>query len=165
MIDISLNMSDFLQNLELEVNNFGFKTDDAVNKINKQDLQDVCVIASICCIHLAYTYAKCEHFDHWDDRNRASSEWSYKHKDDFLNLFQGLTGSEFPWKPAEHREERYFLGDIAAKELSENIRKGITRWTQCHPTLQQRMIGVFGKVLVKANAEGFTEDDVHFPYI
>ena len=166
MIDVRIDMNEYLRQLELETNSLSFRPEDLLSQsVYHYHINDVKLIASICCIHLAYTYSKCERFSHWDDRNKAASVWSHEHKNDFLNVFQGLTGQEFPWKPAEYRREQYFSRDIVLKDLSENIQQGITRWQQCHPTLQQSIASLFKKFLETTKTEGFTEDDCRFPLI
>lgn len=162
------NMKEFINNLERKVNNFGFSSKNYVNEILTDETlaDEVRLIGAYCALSLAYTYGVCEHCDHWDDRNKASSIWAYERKDAILKLIEGQTGEPFPFLPFEYRGQQYFLRDVDMRKLDDNLRDGLSSWMQCHHTLQQRMMGVFASLLATSGHEGFADDETPvFPFV
>ena len=108
------------------------------NRLNEEILSSVKrlnnfkLIISVCGIYLGYTYARCEHFVHFDDRNKDCSEYCSANYEMFLEWYKELAKSDFPFR--EKRGEQYFLKDIA---LNGNLLREAYEFATTHPTLQQ----------------------------
>jgi hypothetical protein len=131
---------------------------------DKEVTKGVNLIATYCAMDMAYTYGVCEHCDHWDDRNKASSQWCFDHREPFKRYYEQRMGEEFPFKPDEHREGRCFLDDVKRSKLPDGAYEGVEQWhLNVHHSIQQRMMKVFAKILARSRVKGFTDTDIYFP--
>ncbi len=165
---MTTNIKKFINDLEGKVNSLGFSSEIYIPEVlaDVALADEVRLIGAYCALSLAYTYGVCEHCDHWDDRNKASSIWAYEHKDAILKFLEKETGEPFPFLPLEYRGQQYFLRDVDMRRLDDNLKEGLSAWMNCHHTLQQRMMGVFARLLVISGHEGFADDDAYvFPFI
>lgn len=116
---------------------------------NNTTRKNFLMVAAGCMIALGYT-RKCEdmHRGHWDDRNAASSKYCKEHLDTFSQMFEDAAG--FPMQFKENPIYQYFQHDTLLGRLDTRnfqIAEEIQKFLQDHPTLQQKMVGLFLRVI------------------
>lgn len=135
---------------------------------DKKICKNLCIIFSSIGIYNAYQWKfseKTSSFPHWDDRNKASQEFSYKHEDMFLNMFIKNAGFRFPLK--ENLEYKCFEKDM---EMTRELRvsdffKEIEYYECDHHTLQQCIMRVLCVTFSELGIETEMLENAWFPYI
>lgn len=160
-----------MKNIGDECNSFCFKPEKLAEEImkDKEILDHFMILASACSVAIGYEEA-CDRKRStcWcDERKKASKEYCYKHMDAFKQVFKSLTGKELPFK--ENPGYQYFLQDCKL-EYHPDFRYSALTSEVCdflkeHPTLQQRMIGLFVTVIAKTGRYPEIDEDTRFPFI
>lgn len=160
-----------MKNIGNECNSFCFKPEKLAEEIRKDQevLDHFMALASVCSLAMGYEEL-CDHkrSTYWcDERKKASKEYCYKHMDTFKQIFTDLTGKELPFR--ENPGYQYFLQDCKL-ERDADFRHSILTSEVCdflreHPTLQQRMIGLFIQVIAKTGRYPEIDENARFPFI
>lgn len=149
----------FIKDCGNMVNCFGGNFDDFISEIieNKENLKNFTILASALGLCMGHYYNVIERGSHWDDRNKASLEYCGEHYTRFRDLFTASYGTEMPFKDDGKHFNRAKLNEALSQEIEDFRRE--------HSTLQQKMWGLFLKVLYKANIMTDITKDVRFPFI
>lgn len=121
------------------------------------------MVAAACMTALGYT-GKCEDTrgGHWDERNKASTKYCKDHFGEFAKMFQDLTGFQMQFREDSHYQ--YFEHDCLLGRLDTRgmqIAAETSSFLREHPTLQQKMVGTFLRIISENDlypgieAEGF----------
>ena len=148
------------------VNSFGNHDKEVTEAVMQNDAakKNFLMVASACMVALGYT-RKCEDMrrGHWDDRNAASSKYCKEHLSEFLEMFEAVAG--FPIRFKDRPEYQYFQHDTLFGRLGTKNMQIVSEteaFLRDHPTLQQKMVGVFLRTIADNNLypgidpEGFT---------
>ena len=144
--------------------------DDEISEVvlrNNTTKKNFLILVSICGIYMGYT-RKCEIWqgrDHLDDRNKASMKYCHLNYEKFLDIFEKQSGMTLCFK--ENPEHQYFFNDclLGRKDTFDTpIANEVKRFANDHPTLQQKMLGVFTRIIGDNNlVEGI--EPTGFPFI
>lgn len=150
------------------VNSFGNHDKEVTEAVLENDTtrKNFLMVAAGCMVALGYM-RKCEdmHRGHWDDRNAASSKYCKELLDEFLKMFETAAG--FPIRFKEYPEYQYFQHDTLLGRLDTKgflIAEEVTKFLQDHPTLQQKMVGVFLRTIAENNLYPGVDPE-GFPFI
>ena len=148
------------------VNSLGNHDKEVTEAVMQNDAakKNFLMVASACMVALGYT-RKCEDMrrGHWDDRNAASSKYCKEHLSEFLEMFEAVAG--FPIRFKDRPEYQYFQHDTLFGRLDAKNMQIVSEteaFLRDHPTLQQKMVGVFLRTIADNNLypgidpEGFT---------
>lgn len=155
--------------LSIIVNSFGNHNEEISEAVMQSDTtrKNFLLVASACMVALGYT-RKCEDMGrgHWDDRNKASSRYCKEHLDDLLQMFEDAAGFLIRFK--ENPMYQYFQQDTLLGRLDTKgmqIAAEVEAFLREHPTLQQSMVGVFLRVILKNDLYPVSFDEQVFPFI
>ena len=127
--------------------------DDEISEVvlrNNTTKKNFLILASICGIYMGYT-RKCEIWqgrEHLDDRNKASMEYCLLHYEKLIKIFEKQTGMSLAFK--DEPEHQYFFNDclLGRRDTFDTpIADEAKKFANDHPTLQQKMLGVFIRII------------------
>lgn len=124
-------------------------------------------LAVLCGMYLGYTYKREMEYGrgHWDMRNEAAAKFCYGHWAEFEDLYKKVSGQEIRYQGGE--EPRGFIRDfleVDRESMELPIVSEIRDFSREHPTIQQKMMGSFIRILDKLQPKyGF--GSVVFPFI
>ena len=124
-------------------------------------------LAALCGICMGYTY-QCETEygrGHWDMRNEASSKYCCDHRKDFADLYKEVSGREIRCR--EDAGHQSFIRDCLTfdrETMKLPIVSEIRSFYREHPTIQQKMMGSFIRILDELQPE-YGLGSVGFPFI
>ncbi len=107
-------------------------------------------LTALCGMYLGYTY-RCEKEygrGHWDMRNEDASKFCYDHWAAFEDLYREISGREIRYQGGE--EPRSFIRDfleVDRESMELPIVSEIRDFSREHPTIQQKMMGSFIRIL------------------
>ena len=134
---------------------------------NAETQKNFVMLAALACMYMGYTYM-CETEygrGHWDLRNEVSSRYCFEHRKKLERIFEEASGIEIRFaEDAQHqsfRRDCLLLRGIGGyRALAEEIEA----FAKEHPTLQQRMMGAFIRLLDEMYP-GYGLEQIRFPFI
>ena len=120
--------------------------------VDERNKKHFLALAAGCMTSLGYA-GKCEKLmrrEHWDLRNKAATEYCRAHLETFLQMFHDITGMPLAFR--ENAEHQYFDHDglfMHGKSSHMRIAMEIQAFEREHPTLQQKMVGLFLLMIAK----------------
>lgn len=169
LVDKEMNMkANIVPALSYMINSFG-NHDEEIKKVvmqNETTKKNFLMVAAGCMVALGYT-GKCEDTrgGHWDDRNKKSTEYCKTHFNEFLKMFEDAAG--FPIEFKENSGYQYFQHDTLLGKMDTRgmqIADEISYFLRDHPTLQQKMVGIFLRIIAENNLYPGVEPE-GFPFI
>lgn len=134
---------------------------------NERTKKNFIVLAALCGACMGYTY-QCEieyGRGHWDMRNEAAARFCCDHQNEFADLYEEISGRKIRYK--EGAEHQSFIRDCLALDretMKLPVVSEIRSFCREHPTLQQKMMGAFIRILDELCPEyGF--GSVGFPFV
>ena len=122
-----------------------------------------CFLDSLASLGYAGECEKRMQREHWDLRNKAATEYCLEHLETLMQMFSDITGTPLAFRAnAEHRYFDCLL--MRGKSSRLRIAMEIQAFEQEHPTLQQKMVGMFLRIIARNHLyAGITETG--FPFI
>ena len=120
--------------------------------VDERNKKHFLMLAVGCIVFLGYS-GECEkrmQREHWDLRNKAAVEYCREHLETFLQMFCDITGT--PLVFSKNTEYQYFDHDcllMRGKSSRTRIAMEIQDFEREHPTLQQKMVGLFLRIIDK----------------
>lgn len=124
-------------------------------------------LAALCAVCMGYTY-QCETEygrGHWDMRNEAAARFCCDHQNEFADLYEEISGRKIRYK--EGAEHQSFIRDCLALDretMKLPVVSEIRSFCREHPTLQQKMLGSFIRILDELRPE-YGLGQIGFPFV
>lgn len=125
------------------------------------------MLAALAGVYMGYTYM-CETEygrGHWDLRNEASSRYCSEHQKELEQIFEETSGIEIRY--AEDALHQLFRRDcllLIGRDGYRALAEEIEAFSREHPTIQQRMMGAFIRLLDEMYP-GYGLEQIRFPFI
>lgn len=148
---------------------FGDHDEEIANAIlvDEKNKKHFLMLAAGCMTSLGYA-GECEkrmQREHWDLRNKAATEYCLEHLETLMQMFSDITGTPLAFRAnAEHQYFDYDCLLMRGKSSCMRIAMEIQEFEREHPTLQQKMVGMFLRIIARNHLYvGITETG--FPFI
>ena len=135
--------------------------------VNAEAQKNFVMLAALAGVYMGYTYM-CETEygrGHWDLRNEACSRYCFEHRKELERIFEEASGIEIRY--AEDAQHQLFRMDCLLMRGRDGYRalaEEIEAFAREHPTIQQRMMGAFIRLLDEMYP-GYGLEQIRFPFI